>query len=775
MTNKIIYIVLFTILLCLPARADNTYRYSYYQYEYYNDGEILITDKATSTDTNLSFFIKPNWSEDNEVLYSWKGIKRNNAKGVSIGAANIICSYPLTNAIFSLWKEENRLFITYIDESLNTQSMSEISLEWKPYYQINAKWIGKTSQNEYGILINQSLYLCQIKSRTELTTKLISTDVINCLSLYDDKGNYPYKLLYLVYREGSGLIQYLDNDNLEKFSARIPISDEVFLYKYGNQTAVISSSKNFPNSQLKIIDPEKGIIAESWIESSGDRIIFGKGNHQKTIYYLQNSGNAYSLKHYNLTNAKQNLIPSSWIPEALIEPMGIWIFDETIYTIFRNGFCTFDFEGKLLSVDFFPFGEYFNIKPRMKKIDDMILISTSNSSIILSRQEHNFWYINKFFANFGKIILPLVLIIILFIVFNLYRYQKRLLQAVLNIPAAGVVFIIDKYGRLTKANSSGKKLLGITDSIPLRKIFRFYCELEYTKPITELVDKALTTRDTFTQKLNIVRNLDMNEWIFTIIPLRNTAGIFKGFVMTGIDITEQLERKRLSNWAQLAHDMQTNLSTIRLNAEQFELDDNSVNADRRKKIIHQVGLLIQRVRDVVTVGRSDSLNKELVDAYDICNEVRNEFDEALFPHVKFFVNAQHYNLLCDKPKTIRAVRNAVENGIKSMQGKPGSITISNWNDNKYVYIGIQDTGMGMDESTKKKMLTPYFTTAKVSGGAGIGTMIMQHVMELHGGEILVNSEKGKGTQIVFSIPNYAHNKTSKAIADKLTTSRQETN
>ena len=45
-------------------------------------------------------------------------------------------------------------------------------------------------------------------------------------------------------------------------------------------------------------------------------------------------------------------------------------------------------------------------------------------------------------------------------------------------------------------------------------------------------------------------------------------------------------------------------------------------------------------------------------------------------------------------------------------------------------------------------------------------MIMQHVMELHGGEIIINSEKGKGSQIVFCIPNYAHNKTSKAIAEK---------
>ncbi len=763
------------ILICALisiSKADNTFRYSYSQFEYFNDGEIIITNKPTSNDTALSFFVKPNWSEAAEVLYSWSGIKRSNAKGVSIGSANIICSYPLTNSILSLWQEENRLFLSYIDASLSTQSMSEISLDWKPYFKINAKWIGRTDENEYAILINQSLFLCQIHSKNELTVKLISSDVINCLSLYSERTNYPYKLLFLVYREGSGLIQFLGKDNVEKFTARIPIADEVFLYQFGDQAAILSSSKTYPNAQLKIIDPDKGIIAESWIESAGDRIVFGRNQYSKTIYYLQSDGSSYSLKHFDLksTNAK-SILPVTEIPRELIEPMGLWIQNRTIYAVFRNGLSTFDEEGKLLSVDFFPFGEYFNNKPKLSNIDNKLLLSTSNSSIILSKQEHELWYINRFFANFGRILFPMILIILIIIIYNLYRYQKRLLLAVLNLPAAGAVFIIDKYGRLTKANSSGKKLLGITDSIPLRKIFRFYCELEHTKPITELVDKAITTRDTFTQKVNIVRNLDMNEWYFSVIPLRNTAGLFRGFVLTGIDITEQLERKRLSNWAQLAHDMQTNLSTIRLNAEQLDLEDHPVNSDRRKKIIHQVSLLIQRVRDVVTVGRSDSLNKELVDAFDICNEVRSEFDEALFPHVKFFVNAQHFNLLCDKPKTIRAVRNAVENGIKSMQGKPGSITINNWNDTKYVYIGIQDTGMGMDETTKKKMLTPYFTTAKVSGGAGIGTMIMQHVMELHGGEILVNSEKGKGTQIVFSIPNYAHNKTSRAIAEKATSNR----
>lgn len=112
------------------------------------------------------------------------------------------------------------------------------------------------------------------------------------------------------------------------------------------------------------------------------------------------------------------------------------------------------------------------------------------------------------------------------------------------------------------------------------------------------------------------------------------------------------------------------------------------------------------------------------------------------------------------------MRNAIENSIKSFQQSNGTITISNSSDSKYVYISVKDNGPGMDANTKSKFTQPYFTTSKKNGGYGIGTMIMQHVMELHGGELKIDSEKGKGTEIVFCIPNYLPNKTIKAISQK---------
>ncbi|GEM_PF-378336 len=766
---RIIVTIALFVFTSVLLFADNTFPYSYSMFEYLQGGQIVVTSGNSPEEQALSFFIKPNWSEDADAIYAWKGIKRKNAKGAAIGSAYILASEPLNKSILSLWKKNNRFFLSVIDSNLTMKLITEIKGNWKPYLPIDAKWLGKTGENEYGLFLNQTFFICKYED-AKLSVKTIASDVVTASSLFTQNRKTKYKAVYLVYKEAGGIINFLTNDNKEKFSARIPISDDVFLQKFKEQAAVISYSKSYPNSMLKIVTPERGVISETWLETSGEKIKVDFSGKTGKIFFLETDNERYYLNVFDYSKkSKKTDYPRIEIPVELIEPMGLWLIDRTLIALFRNGIATFDQSGEVLAIDFFPFGEYFINKNKLiiNRINNHLILSSPTSSIILKRQEHDFWYINRFIDNFGRILLPTSLILIILILFIFFRRQKALLEAVLNLPATGVVFIIDKYGRLKRANGSGKKLLGITDSIPMRRMFRYYCEMEHTKPITELVDKAIATRDTFTQKLNIVKANDMFEWVFNVIALRNATGIYKGFVLTGIDITEQLERKRLSNWAQLAHDMQTNLSTIRLNAEQFDIEDGTNNANRRKKIIHQVGLLIQRVRDVVTVGRSDTINKELVDGFDICHEVRSEFDEAVFPNVSFTVDVQHYNIVCDKPKMIRAVRNAVENGIKSMQGKPGSITITNWNDAKYAYIGVQDTGPGMDDKTMKKMLTPYFTTAKRTGGAGIGTMIMQHVMELHGGEIQVKSELGVGTQIIFCIPNYAHNKTSKAIADKV--------
>jgi PAS domain S-box-containing protein len=474
------------------------------------------------------------------------------------------------------------------------------------------------------------------------------------------------------------------------------------------------------------------------------------------LYHIGRGESSFSIFKSELVEKKElKNITATELPSYFIEPMAMKMIDNTLIILFRNGICTVDKNGSLQSADIFPVGQYFSGTPMIKYIDEHLILSGDNTNIIFDKKSNSFWMINSFLDTTGSAIIPLISAVLIFIFIQLYRHQKRLLLAVLNLPSSGIVFVIDKNGRLTKSNISGKKILGITNSIPLGKPFQFYCTLEHTKSINDLVQKSLSMRETFTQKLTIQEgDRGSKEWFCTSLPIRNLAGQYRGLVFTGIDITEELERKRLSNWAQLAHDMQTNLSTIKLNAEQLEFDEEDRNSLRRNKILHQTRLMIQRVRDIVTVGRTDALGMQQVNSTDICQEVRNEFDETLFPNIEFQVDCKSFKVYCDKPKLIRALRNAVENAIKAMPEQNGGIIISCWNDARSAYFSIKDDGLGMEQKIVEKMMTPYFTTAKEKGGYGMGTMIMQHVMELHAGKLIINSQKGEGTEVLFSFPNF---------------------
>ena len=85
--------------------------------------------------------------------------------------------------------------------------------------------------------------------------------------------------------------------------------------------------------------------------------------------------------------------------------------------------------------------------------------------------------------------------------------------------------------------------------------------------------------------------------------------------------------------------------------------------------------------------------------------------------------------------------------------KNGTISIKTWQDDKFVYASIADTGCGIPPEHLNRIFEPFFTTKDVGKGTGLGLSIVYDIVSKnHKGDITVDSEEGKGTIFTVKLP-----------------------
>lgn len=211
--------------------------------------------------------------------------------------------------------------------------------------------------------------------------------------------------------------------------------------------------------------------------------------------------------------------------------------------------------------------------------------------------------------------------------------------------------------------------------------------------------------------------------------------------------------------AGVAHEINTPIASIKSNnailakfiprIENVEIapilaDINEVDREAIQRISHMVTSLKKFVRlDEAELQEAD-INKELDLTLDLIrHETKNRIEV-----VKNYANLP---LIKCYPNMLNQVfTNVLVNACQAIEGS-GKITITTSYTPETLTVSIKDTGKGIEKSEINKIFTAGYTTKGVGVGTGLGLAISAKIIEKHRGKIIVNSEIGKGTELVITI------------------------
>jgi signal transduction histidine kinase len=104
----------------------------------------------------------------------------------------------------------------------------------------------------------------------------------------------------------------------------------------------------------------------------------------------------------------------------------------------------------------------------------------------------------------------------------------------------------------------------------------------------------------------------------------------------------------------------------------------------------------------------------------------------------------------DAPRMVRALHNLIANALDAMSDG-GSLDIRCRRVNGTAELSVRDSGCGMSEEVRRRVLEPFFTHGKTHG-TGLGMAIVQKIVSEHGGGIRVESAPGLGTTVTLALP-----------------------
>jgi PAS domain S-box-containing protein len=338
------------------------------------------------------------------------------------------------------------------------------------------------------------------------------------------------------------------------------------------------------------------------------------------------------------------------------------------------------------------------------------------------------------------------------------------IDGIVKSVADGLV-VTDIYNRVVLMNRPAEDLLGVRLSEVIDRPIDFAIKDEMIR------DRVMSTLDKKKSGYEFDFELPENDSKHPRIMRARTSVMYDkegrqtGMVTIIHDVTHEREVDRMKTEfiSTAAHELRTPLTSIQGFSE-IMLTRDDLSEQEKKKFLNYINKqavsLTNIVGDLLDIARIESergfsITKVPYTIDDIIHQVVPYFQEHSKKHIfEVILPEKQVKLLMDKQKIEQVVKNLMSNAIKySPNG--GLIKVTGTSSADFYEISIADQGIGMTPEQTEKIFDKFYrvdASNTAIEGTGLGMTIVKYIIEAHGGNIWVESEIGKGTQIRFTIP-----------------------
>jgi signal transduction histidine kinase len=235
------------------------------------------------------------------------------------------------------------------------------------------------------------------------------------------------------------------------------------------------------------------------------------------------------------------------------------------------------------------------------------------------------------------------------------------------------------------------------------------------------------------------------------------------------DLTEQVETQRrliqretLASLGEMAagvaHEIRNPLGGIKMATNLLsssELDGSLLSQEMARSILRgiaEIEAIINNLLDFTRDTRLERAEYELVRILDpvvaaAAAEGRSRGIAVVYGRVEREIIAA-----ADGQKLRQVFTNVLKNALEAIDPRAdgGRVEVNLFADGERATVEVVDNGVGIAPEDRDKIFLPFFTTKP--SGTGLGMSIVKKIVDLHGGDIVVDSAPGRGTRVRISLP-----------------------